>query len=668
MNVRQFNSWRGKWIAVALAVLVGLTACDDGNILPDPGVTAASLPGQAEVAVGATHDLLIAACQDHVSLLDLFMPVAATALFVGLGRLDALFYLPGAMVESVVPSCKAKSFSVQSATIDATAVFQLEPTANPAAFHAHAITEGPAVFSADLIIDGEVVRVSSTLRAWNIDRVEFAPVCDATGDATPSAVDWVPAGHAMTFSHRLYHGATELSGYGVSAVTDGLFPITEFGRSSATVRVDAPRGEHTLTSSHDPAYTRTLFVYDVSDFTGLSLEWMEMNEAAAIIGHPVYLEARTTLRDQTTPCVQGFARTVTIETPEVCGGDLDTFTLTKDQALVITPVAAGLCRVSIALEGSALSDFIEFQVHEGFMEVPLGESLNLAEVLIDLWVAGPEDLFIVGYDEENFSRLDGLILHRSGGQWQPSTRLLGSGTLRAVHGLAPDGPVWAVGNNGVAARFDGAAWTVIPTGVTETLHAVFVAAADDVWAVGDAGVVVHWDGAAWTAVPSGTSARLAAVWAPPEGGDPIVAGSGRTVLRMTTSGPQAVLPVDLDAPGFDSANDIDGVSVDDFWLSDNDSPLHHVAGSWTTPVEGLVDQYAVDVYALDADFTYFLVNRNGKALVLRQGTAGSAFIPVTDLSCCEDTFTAIGGAGDAIWVLYRRALHRYTHDPLAVFP
>src|SRR4030042_147839 len=103
------DSFATSVLCAALAILLGASGCGL-NILPDPEVMAAALPSEADVAVGATHDLLLAACQDHLTLMGLVAPVAVTAVFVGLGRLDAVFYLPGALVEAAVPSCKAKSF------------------------------------------------------------------------------------------------------------------------------------------------------------------------------------------------------------------------------------------------------------------------------------------------------------------------------------------------------------------------------------------------------------------------------------------------------------------------------------------------------------------------------------------------------------------------------
>jgi hypothetical protein len=132
-------------IAVALLVCSGCNC----NLIPDPQKRAASVPPSATVAVGATHDVLVIAGQDRVTLTRFVFPVAATALFVGLGRLDAAFYLPGALTKAAIPQCETVDFAVSGAKLDGSG-FTLEATMNPNAFKAHATGEGEATFSAQV--------------------------------------------------------------------------------------------------------------------------------------------------------------------------------------------------------------------------------------------------------------------------------------------------------------------------------------------------------------------------------------------------------------------------------------------------------------------------------------------------------------------------------------
>lgn len=100
----------------------------------------------------------------------------------------------------------------------------------------------------------------------------------------------------------------------------------------------------------------------------------------------------------------------------------------------------------------------------------------------------------------------GTIYRRMGGEWAASDVPDGTPLLNWVHGV--DDEVWAVGNAGVALRYDGSTWQSIDTGAEVPLWGVFVFGPSDVWAVGgDAfdrdtdGVVFHYDGSAWSEAP-----------------------------------------------------------------------------------------------------------------------------------------------------------------------
>jgi hypothetical protein len=79
-----------------------------------------------------------------------------------------------------------------------------------------------------------------------------------------------------------------------------------------------------------------------------------------------------------------------------------------------------------------------------------------------------------------------------GPQWEKSetkvtTRLL------ALHGFAAN-DVWAVGDDGLALRFDGTQWTKVTSGTSQNLHAVWGATSNDVWVTGEGGIVLRWNG------------------------------------------------------------------------------------------------------------------------------------------------------------------------------
>ena len=70
---------------------------------------------------------------------------------------------------------------------------------------------------------------------------------------------------------------------------------------------------------------------------------------------------------------------------------------------------------------------------------------------------------------------------------------------------------WAVGEAGTTMRWDGSAWTVVPSPTLENLYAVHVGGSNDVWAVGANGTLIHWNGTRWDLFRTNTTVRLNAV-------------------------------------------------------------------------------------------------------------------------------------------------------------
>ncbi|MBX3184662.1 MAG: hypothetical protein KF915_18680 [Polyangiaceae bacterium] len=94
---------------------------------------------------------------------------------------------------------------------------------------------------------------------------------------------------------------------------------------------------------------------------------------------------------------------------------------------------------------------------------------------------------------------------------EPSTEEL-SGSFADVDGALSVG--FAVGDAGIAGRYEGGSWTSIPTGTTVDLTAVAVASGDNAWAAGER-TLLHWDGSRFTQVqeegmPTGEITDLAA--------------------------------------------------------------------------------------------------------------------------------------------------------------
>ena len=78
-----------------------------------------------------------------------------------------------------------------------------------------------------------------------------------------------------------------------------------------------------------------------------------------------------------------------------------------------------------------------------------------------------------------------------------TTRAEAQSRYNAIWGLSPT-DIWAVGDGGTAAHYNGQGWVSMNTGATTDLRAVWASGPRDVWAVGDDGTILHMTGSAWT--------------------------------------------------------------------------------------------------------------------------------------------------------------------------
>jgi len=161
--------------------------------------------------------------------------------------------------------------------------------------------------------------------------------------------------------------------------------------------------------------------------------------------------------------------------------------------------------------------------------------------------------------------------------------------------------VWVVGDNGLAARWNGTTWTATPTPLaTAGLQGVDGAAPDDIWAVGRAGsgtLTEHWDGAAWSVVPSPNppnatwSLELAAVktfsaaeaWAVGSYSTS-AAPIQRTLIERWNGSAWSIVPSPNPDAEVNLLTDVDGAAPDDIWAVGN--VAHEAYGG--TPRGGLV--------------------------------------------------------------------------------
>ncbi len=106
---------------------------------------------------------------------------------------------------------------------------------------------------------------------------------------------------------------------------------------------------------------------------------------------------------------------------------------------------------------------------------------------------------------------NGSIWQYSGGTWAGTAYSpTGQISLNSVS-IVSANDVWAVGNSGVAAHWNGSGWSLVNTPGGQNLHAVKMVASNDGWAVGDSGTILHYDGSAWNSYTSPVTTPLYSV-------------------------------------------------------------------------------------------------------------------------------------------------------------
>lgn len=654
--------------AVVLAGLLVFTGGCGCNLLVDPESRATALPASADVAVGATHDLLVVACQDKVTLTDLLLPTVATAFFVGAGRLDAAFYYPDAVAKSVAPKCETVPYTVSGATLEGDA-FELEPTPNPGAFKAHARQEGESIFRAQVTAGGETLEVTSTLRAWKADRVTFAPRCGSAPAGTTVLAGYVPAGGTAEFEHQLFHGSTLLAGYGYYGVDHPRLTLSDGSRGSVWARVGAERGPFTVTSEVDPSFALRLTAWDVNDFDPPILE--RVTNELLFAGQTTVVRPRTTLLGGQTPCVWGFVRTVTVETPAVCRfkdlPDTSSRTNQGNTPVTLEAVAPGNCRVTVTVPDSTQTASVDIPVFRGFEQLAAlpTEALVPAIGLQDVWVASLDEATFVGAETDVSGWSRSVTLRRVGGAWGRLQSAQKPRWLQAVHGSLTGGGLFAVGKGGTGTSWNGGAWIPFDAGTPADLEDVWVNAANDVYAVGGKGAFVHFDGAQWSAIDAGVSSEIRSVWG--DGAGAVYAvGWNSTALRWNGSSLGDALPPGFLDAGF-SANDVSGSGPSDVWIAANKQVLHFDGVKWTShPFATQPNEGVVGVWSTGDGYAYVLVVTGiGSSLpaarVDRFDGTRTVSIPVPGAG-------KITGVGNEVIVHSRGQLLRYHHDPADVFP
>jgi len=155
----------------------------------------------------------------------------------------------------------------------------------------------------------------------------------------------------------------------------------------------------------------------------------------------------------------------------------------------------------------------------------------------------------------------GTIFRFRAGSWAESP----SGTLeslRSVSGTSA-GDVIAVGENGAALHFDGAAWNNISTFPIH-LNEVWMDAPGTAYAVGEQGTILRFDGAQWVdASILGVTERLLGVWGP-AANDFWVTGANSTAFRWNGTGWKLI---NIDLYNVHNFHDVHGTGPNDVYVA-----------------------------------------------------------------------------------------------------
>jgi hypothetical protein len=119
---------------------------------------------------------------------------------------------------------------------------------------------------------------------------------------------------------------------------------------------------------------------------------------------------------------------------------------------------------------------------------PPGLPIPNTSTLGSVYGTGPNDVWAGGGA--------GTLAHFDGTSWTLSDSGT-TGSISSVWAADPD-HAWAIANGSIL-TWNGTAWSQVSGVGNQELDVVSGTAANDVWALGQQGVAAHWDGASWTA-------------------------------------------------------------------------------------------------------------------------------------------------------------------------
>ncbi len=173
-----------------------------------------------------------------------------------------------------------------------------------------------------------------------------------------------------------------------------------------------------------------------------------------------------------------------------------------------------------------------------------------APVDVPLWgvfVLSSDETWAVGGDAFDFTGL-GVIVHFVDDAWEEVPMPALDRDSRALFKVWASGPndVHAVGTSGVILRYDGSAWTQVPSDTDADLISLWGTGADEIVAVGgrDVGTIVRFDGSVWRSAVEPAIPGLNGVWLDADG-DAVLAGNRGSLASLPAG---SLAPEVLDTP------------------------------------------------------------------------------------------------------------------------
>lgn len=208
--------------------------------------------------------------------------------------------------------------------------------------------------------------------------------------------------------------------------------------------------------------------------------------------------------------------------------------------------------------------------------------------------------------------------------------------------------VWAVGDAGTVLHLSSGSWSLVASGVSADLYAVWASSPSDVFAVGEKGTVIHWNGTAFSAQTSGlnTSTTLRGVWGT-SSGNVFAVGDGGNIIRYTGG-------TSWGAPNMLSAvtlNAVSGVDQNNIYAVGNTGTILYFNGSVWAPQTVNAPANAMNLFGVaSVGGTSFAVGAGGTITKLNAGTWSNDTSPTTQqLSAIygrsATDFWAVGLAG-----------------------